>query len=523
VASIILELGERLDDALAQARARSGGRAEGDALWRPEPTNVPQQLAYDSPADEVFFGGAAGCGKTDLLLGLALTRHRRSILFRREYPQLKAIIDRSREIVGGRGRFSGQGLTWRTDDGRQLEFGAVQHEPDKEKYQGRPHDLKAFDELAHFTKSQFQFLIGWTRTTVPGQRCRVVAAGNPPTTPEGRWVVEEWAPWLDPEHPDPARPGELRFYAVLDGKLAWLKSGEPFTRNGELVRPRSRTFIPGRVTDNRYLHETGYVARLQALPEPLRSQMLYGDFTAGTEDDPWQVIPTEWVRAAQKRWTEQGGDGLPLSAVGVDPARGGACKTVLSLRFGTWFAPLHKHAGSTTPDGPAVGALVRLAVGPDKGCAVVLDAEGIGSAVYDALKDDLPGLEPFRGSAGVPRGTADRAGVLTFANARAWSWWSLREALDPARGDGLALPPDPELLADLTAPRWQVRLGGVLVERKEDIISRLGRSPDCGDAVVLAHYTPPGPEMSVRVLMPTAAQERSLHPPGDDLLTWRTW
>ena len=50
----------------------------------------------------------------------------------------------------------------------------------------------------------------------------------------------------------------------------------------------------------------------------------------------------------------------------------------------------------------------------------------------------------------------------------------------------LALPPDPELLADLTAPRYELRVSGVAVESKEDIRDRIGRSTDAGDAVGLA-------------------------------------
>ena len=63
----------------------------------------------------------------------------------------------------------------------------------------------------------------------------------------------------------------------------------------DIIKPLTRTFIPSRVTDNPYLMATGYISTLQSLPEPLRSQMLKGDFEAGTEDDPWQVIPTQWV------------------------------------------------------------------------------------------------------------------------------------------------------------------------------------------------------------------------------------
>ena len=62
----------------------------------------------------------------------------------------------------------------------------------------------------------------------------------------------------------------------------------------------------------------------------------------------------------------------------------------------------------------------------------------------------------------------------------------MREALDPISGDDIALPPDPELLADLTAPRWSITTSGIQVESKKDIVKRLKRSPDCGDAVVLS-------------------------------------
>src|SRR6516225_12006022 len=75
--------------------------------WVPLPG--PQQQAYDSPADEVFFGGAAGPGKTQLLLGLAYTAHRKSIVFRRELTQLREIIEQSAQMIGNRGSYSGQG------------------------------------------------------------------------------------------------------------------------------------------------------------------------------------------------------------------------------------------------------------------------------------------------------------------------------------------------------------------------------------------------------------------------------
>jgi hypothetical protein len=86
----------------------------------------------------------------------------------------------------------------------------------------------------------------------------------------------------------------------------------------------------------------------------------------------------------------------------------------------------------------------------------------------------------------------DRSGKFRLTNVRTLVYWRFREALDPEKGDNLALPPDPELLADLTAPRFEVRASGIVVEPKEKLKERLGRSPDCGDATTLALYEPRG-------------------------------
>lgn len=456
-----------------------------DPIWVPQPG--PQTAAYVSLADELFYGGAAGGGKTDLLLGLGGTAHRHSIVFRREYPQLKGILERAHEIFDGRGEFNASDLVWKKLPGRRrIEFGAVQLDDDKRKYQGRPHDAKLFDELPNFLESQYRFLIGWTRTTIPGQRTRVVGAGNPPTDADGEWVIRYWAPWLDGQHANPARPGELRWFAVVGGHDREVPDATPFVFEGTLIQPKSRTFIPAKLADNAFLKDSGYAAVLQGMPEPLRSQMLFGDFSIGVADSPWQVIPTEWIRAAQERWKTRATPPTAPDAVGVDVARGGADKTVLARRHRNWFAPLEKHPGTTTPDGPAVVRLALAAV--ERGGHVNVDSIGVGASVYDGLRQLTPHVSPINFAEG-SSGT-DKSGRLTFANLRAESYWRMREALDPAGGEDLALPPDPELLADLCAPRWSLRAAGVQIESKEDIHKRIGRSPDCGDAAVLALIAP---------------------------------
>ena len=344
-----------------------------------------------------------------------------------------------------------------------------------------------FDELPQFLESQFRFLIGWARITIPFQRVRGVSCGNPPTYAQGEWVIRYWAPWLDSQHTNPAAPGERRWFAVIDGSDEEVEDGTPFEFKGDMITPKSRTFIPARLQDNPALMQTGYLSVLQGMPEPLRSQMLYGDFTAGLDDDPWQVIPTAWVRAAVERWKAAPKPEIPITTLGVDVARGGSDQTILAPRFGTYFAPLLKYAGSATPDGPAVSNNVVRFLTTVRGKPLInVDVVGVGSSAYDSMR--AAGLRPaaINFGAAAPKGSTDKSGRLGFANLRAFAYWKLREALDPDLGDGLALPDDRELLADLTAPRWMLRAGGVQIEEKEEIRKRIGRSTDCGDAVALA-------------------------------------
>lgn len=410
------------------------------------------------------------------------------MIFRREFAQLKGVADRAAELLSGHGRFNGQHQLWRLPDGRRLEFGATQMEQDKTKYQGRPHDLKGFDEITTFTESQFRFLIGWNRTDRPGQRSRVVCAGNPPTSAEGDWVIRFWAAWLDERHPNPAKPGELRWYASIKGEEVEVPDGTPFAVDGEadLTTPLSRTFIPARVQDNPFYMASGYLANLQALPEPLRSQMLKGDFGVGQEDDPGQVIPTKWVIAAQARWTPT--PPSQMDALGVDVARGGKDKTCITARHGAWFGHVMAYPGSSTPDGQAVAQLCRQAIPTGLRPKVKIDVIGVGSSPYDMAK-----LLQLDAAAMIGSGASearDRSGKMGFVNRRAEWWWKLREALDPVAGEGLAIPPDRELLADLTAPRWEMAVRGIKVEAKPDIIKRIGRSPDRGESLLYAFSAP---------------------------------
>lgn len=456
-----------------------------DAVWKPLPG--PQTMAFESEADILGYGGAAGGGKTDLACGKALRRHRNTMILRREATQLTGVVDRLTQLLAGRDGYNGQEKIWRLPK-RQIEFGSVPHLGDETKYQGRPHDFLVFDEATNFLERQVRFLLGWLRTTEPSQRCQALFTFNPPTSAEGQWVIVFFAPWLDKKHPNPAAPGELRWFATVDGKDIEVASGEPFSHGDETIKPMSRTFIPSRVTDNPYLMGTGYMSTLQALPEPLRSQMLNGDFHAGLEDDPFQVIPTKWVEAAMARWSMPA-KLEPMDSMGVDVARGGKDNTVIARRHGMWFDLPLPYPGAETPDGPTTAGLV-IAAKRDK-APIHIDVIGVGAAPYDFLKEagqHVLGINVSEASHGT-----DHSGMLSFFNLRSELWWKMREALDPTQNTGATLPNDSRLKADLCAPKWRLQGSRIRVESREDIVERIGRSPDFASAYILALMTTPKP------------------------------
>lgn len=459
------------------------------------PNPGPQTDAYFSKADVLLYGGQAGGGKTGLINGLALTEHRRTLILRRKYADMSAIADDLIRLNRTRDGFTSMPRPkLKTDDNRLVEFGACQNVGDEEGFAGNPHDLRAFDEVTQFLELQFRYLMGWVRSIIPGQRCRVIAASNPPTSSTGDWVIGYWRPWLDPTHDNPATPGELRWFVTdPDGKDMEVADNTPmqFPGRKEKVIPKSRTFIPAKLSDNPYLVNTDYAATLDAMPEPLRSAMRDGNFMLSRKDDLRQVIPTEWVRAAMGRWEGMKGRGVPMCAIGADVSQpGGNDDTVLAIRYDGWFDNLVVAPAKNLKDEGDIAALI-LKHRRD-GADIILDmGGGYGGATLLQLKSNDIKPVPYTGNKGTDRKTFDR--TMGFSNTRSAAFWAFREALDPSQpgGSPIALPNDAKLLADLTAPTFDLTSKGFKVEPKDDVRDRLGRSPDRGDAVIMAWWSGP--------------------------------
>lgn len=485
-------------------------------IWRP--LEGPQTIAYQSEADVTGYGGAAGGGKTDLALGLSLTRHRKVAIFRQTGTELPAIIDRLAEMLGSRDGWDRHGiLRTKRRDGVdvQIELGSFPNVGDEQKYRGRPHDLLVFDEASEMREMSVRFLMGWLRTTTPGQRCRALLSFNPPSSAEGRWIIQFFAPWLDRKHPNPAQPGELRWFATIDGIDTEVEDSRPFVLDGkqrnyefnpatpadQIILPQSRTFVPSRVTDNPYLRDTGYMRQLMSLPEPLRSQLLYGDFHAGVEDDPYQVIPTKWVEAAMARWSRPARL-PPMDSVGMDVAMKGRDNTVIARRHGMWFDELLTYRGDQCPDGATVAGYALAAV-RDR-APIHVDLFGVGAQPFGHLM--AIGHQTIGVNVGDPATGTALDGGMRFKNLRSMLWWRMREALDPGRNTGIALPPDKRLLADLTAPKWKPVGNSIQVQSRDEIVEKIGRSPDYASACVLALMDTPKMHM-VRALLGRGSRE----------------
>jgi hypothetical protein len=450
------------------------------------PTAGPQLDAYFCPADVLLYGGQGGGGKSDLGLGLAFTSHRRSLIMRRKYANLSALTERAIEINGSRDGFNGSPPPLlRTGDGRYIQFAGNQHAGDEEDWQGHAFDFKYFDEATQFLESQIRFHLGWLRSTTDGQRVRAILGSNPPLNADGDWIIGMFRPWLDITHPKPAKHNELRWFVTApDGDDLEVDGPTPIELEGKKLLPMSRTFIPAALRDNPFLINTNYQANLDGLPEPLRSAVRDGNFMAARQDADFQVIPTQWIIEAQGRWKPDGYKAFNMTAMAFDPAGGGADAAELAVRHGGWYAELISEQGTETADGSkAAGTIISHR--RDSAPVVVDVGGGYGGAVTLRLKDNgIPHIG-FNGANKSSSKTKD--GQLSFANKRAEAWWKFREELNPDQQGGsvIALPPDPELRSDLAAPTYEVSARGILVESKDDLRKRLGRSPGKGDAVTM--------------------------------------
>lgn len=233
-----------------------------DILWKPAPKQAILLSAIDL---EVLYGGAAGAGKSDCLLIDALglqqkaidNRNYQAILFRRTFPDLRDLINRSQDLYPAfGGKYDKTHHVWTFPSGARIEFGHMQYDSDRFKYRGRAFQYIGWDELTLFpTDIPYRYMLSRLRSKDPAITCYVRATTNP-DGPGFRWVKEYWRIQTE--------GASTRFkVAVTDPE-----TGEAFEHG--------RRFISARLSDNPHLADSGYRQTLLLLSAEEQRALLMG-------------------------------------------------------------------------------------------------------------------------------------------------------------------------------------------------------------------------------------------------------
>jgi len=480
---------KRLSPEEYAALVKTAQEAVGAMPFIPNPG--AQSEAYFSKADMLLYGGKPGGGKTALGIGLALNEHHRSLLLRRQFSDTEGMQDTTRKLLGGaaKGMIGGNRPKYRKPDGGVIHYGGVNDDGTIGWLQGVPHDLIYVDEAATFTEQTVRMTLGWLRPEKKGQRCRVVLGSNPPLDSTGYWLTDYFAPWLDPSYENPASPGELRWF-LPDGKDGFYECApdDVTELNGSIVRAKSRTFIPADYRENPYYDTEAYTATLAEMNAAERDILMNGNFLAVRGDQFRQIIPTDWVKAAMSRWSEDGAGSRRQVLVSADVTDGGADQTVIIPVYDGWFfgEPRCYDGADLASCEDLVGCIMEarrksvpavIDMGGGYGGAPRMMLEGLGVKVYQ-----------YKGIVSTDR--VSSCGVYRFDRVRTESYWRLREALNPENKTGIALPPDNDLLHQLTQPTYTLKRSDrymvVCMEKKAVTKKALGRSPDLADAAAMA-------------------------------------
>ena len=248
--------------------------------------NEGPQTDFLAAADtDVLYGGAAGGGKSYAMivdpLRFAHRAAHRALILRRSMPELRELIDKSRELYPQAFpgcKFREVEKIWTFPSGAKLEFGFLERDADVYRYQGQAYSWIGFDEITHLgTEFSWNYLASRLRTTDPEIQTYMRCTANPGGA---------GATWVKKRYVNPSEPNKS--FIGKDGL--------------------TRKFIPARLEDNPYLSKDGrYEQMLKALPEVQRRQLLEGnwDITEGaafTEFDvmvhviPPFEIPIGWER-----------------------------------------------------------------------------------------------------------------------------------------------------------------------------------------------------------------------------------
>ena len=267
---------------------------------RPQPR---QEAFLSSPADVCIYGGAAGGGKTWALIYDFLKHYRNpgfgSVLFRRTLPEHKRQGGPWDESMGMYPLFGAvpntSSLQWKFPSGSKITFAGLQYETDVMSWKSAQIPAILFDQLEMFTQYQFMYMASRNRS-VCGVKPYIRATCNP----EPGWLADFLAWWIAEDgYADLSRAGKIRYFVVSNDTFVWADDPEELKEQFPKLIPRSCTFIPATIYDNKILLEAdpGYLANLMGQSLVERERLL-GDAERGGN---WKIKP-EAGNVFNRKW-----------------------------------------------------------------------------------------------------------------------------------------------------------------------------------------------------------------------------
>jgi hypothetical protein len=220
------------------------------------------------------------------------------------------------------------------------------------------------------------------------------------------------------------------------------------------------------------------------------------------------LVPIEWIELANKRWEEQQVKKRQITKplrLGVDVAGMGRDASSFCHRFGDYVDRFDMIYSAGQANHMQVAGLVKATLRTNTKefsgiyAQAFIDTIGEGAGVYSRL-EELKETETwikvfsckFSEAADDGEPLKDVTGQYEFLNMRAYLYWAIRDWLNPDNKNDAMLPPDSDLLQELSETKWRFTSNGkVQIEAKEDIKARIGRSPDKSDALANTFWPVP--------------------------------
>jgi predicted phage terminase large subunit-like protein len=205
-----------------------------------------------------------------------------AVIFRRNTTQVRnegGLFDASMRLYPYAGGIPKEStLEWKFPAGSKIKFAHLEHDSTVLSYQGAEIPAILYDELVHFSKSQFMYMLSRNRST-----CGIKPYVRATTNPDADSWVREWVDWYIDNNtglPIPERSGVKRWFIILNDKMIWANSKREILEQYPNSFPKSFTFISANIFDNKKLLEVNpeYLSNLHALPTVERERLLNGNW-----------------------------------------------------------------------------------------------------------------------------------------------------------------------------------------------------------------------------------------------------